>query len=254
MARNPSPSDAEVNEPPAPRAPGVAPIPNAQRSARVTDHVTSSGQVQLTADAMGQAEPVLAYGGVVWQREEHREEHNGHREKGVEARADEHRRAISRNAGQDRGSACADAHDNGALVGAGGDHASSIPLAEDDKDRVRVVVVHRPRYDDWSFPKGKAEPGEAPEQTALREVAEETGMSCQLGTALGQVSYPMDDGRRKVVGFWTMNVTSTMPRRPDDEVDDVQWWTLDEAGHRLTHDQDIEILRRFVDALGANGD
>ncbi len=118
----------------------------------------------------------------------------------------------------------------------------------DAQGEARVVVVHRPRYDDWSFPKGKAEPGEAPEGTAVREVEEETGLTCRVGASLGQVSYPLADGRMKVVGFWAMAVTGRRPRPADDEVDAVAWWTVEQAERRLTHAQDIEILHRFLEA------
>ena len=113
-------------------------------------------------------------------------------------------------------------------------------------DETRVVVVHRPRYDDWSFPKGKVEPGEAPELTARREVEEETGLCCTVGAPLGELRYRTDTGALKVVGYWAMQVESRRERPADDEVDDVAWWTTAEAAQQLTHDQDRELLARFV--------
>jgi 8-oxo-dGTP pyrophosphatase MutT (NUDIX family) len=115
-----------------------------------------------------------------------------------------------------------------------------------DLGEVRVAVVHRPRYDDWSFPKGKAEPGESPIDTARREVDEETGLDCRLGSDLGTIEYPLGDGRRKVVGFWTMEVVGERHRVPDAEVDQMLWWSVDTAARRLTHPQDREVLERFV--------
>src|SRR5947208_721849 len=73
---------------------------------------------------------------------------------------------------------------------------------------VEVLIVHRPRYDDWSLPKGKAEPGETDEDTALREVEEETGYRCRLGAELPTVYYEDRRGRQKQVRFWHMTVIS----------------------------------------------
>jgi ADP-ribose pyrophosphatase YjhB (NUDIX family) len=71
---------------------------------------------------------------------------------------------------------------------------------------VDVVLVHRPAYDDWALPKGKLEPGETDEEAALREVREETGLSCRLGTELPSTTYADGQGRPKVVRYWTMTV------------------------------------------------
>ncbi len=111
---------------------------------------------------------------------------------------------------------------------------------------VRLAVVHRPRYDDWSFPKGKLDPGEQPEDAARREVEEETGLHCSLGAYLGDLSYSLDGGVTKVVGYWAMEPVARHPRPPDQEVDAVAWWTSDEASHQLTHAQDRELLARFL--------
>ncbi len=110
----------------------------------------------------------------------------------------------------------------------------------------RVAVVHRPRYDDWSLPKGKAEPGESPEDTARREVEEETGCRCRLGRYLGQVSYALPGGATKLVGFWAMTVEQRHDRRADAEVDEVAWWTPANAAARLTHPQDRQVLGWFM--------
>ena len=71
---------------------------------------------------------------------------------------------------------------------------------------VEVALVHRPAYDDWALPKGKLEPGETDEEAALREVREETGLSCRLGTELPSTTYADGQGRPKVVRYWTMTV------------------------------------------------
>jgi 8-oxo-dGTP diphosphatase len=119
----------------------------------------------------------------------------------------------------------------------------------DESGMLKIVVVHRPRYDDWSLPKGKVNPRETPEQTALREVEEETGIVCKVGPFIMEVCYPLTDGRMKKVGFYDMRPVSTRQRPPDAEIDQVLWWTLDEANSRLTHTYDKEVLRRFCEML-----
>jgi 8-oxo-dGTP pyrophosphatase MutT (NUDIX family) len=114
---------------------------------------------------------------------------------------------------------------------------------------VRVAVVHRPRYGDWSLPKGKPEPDELPEATARREVAEETGARGTLGAFLGTSVYPVPGPGRKVVGYWALAVDAWEPRPADAEVDAVDWWTLAEARLRLSYDQDRTILDRFAEAV-----
>lgn len=107
-----------------------------------------------------------------------------------------------------------------------------------------VVVVHRPRYGDWSLPKGKAEPGERPEATVLREVEEETGLSCALGPYLGETCYRDHSGRVKTVGYWLARGRSRRPRPADAEVDEVAWWPVEVALERLSYEGDRELVRR----------
>jgi 8-oxo-dGTP pyrophosphatase MutT (NUDIX family) len=108
-------------------------------------------------------------------------------------------------------------------------------------DDLEVLLVHRPRYDDWTFPKGKAEPGEPDDECALREVEEETGLRCELRRELPRTSYTDAQGRLKRVRYWLM-------RRADGElefrheVDDAQWLALDEAARRLSYPRDLAVL------------
>ena len=110
---------------------------------------------------------------------------------------------------------------------------------------VEIVVVHRPRYDDWSFPKGKLDKGEAYEDAALREVAEETGLRCELGHELPSTTYRDAKGRRKLVRYWAMRVVGVEPWAPNDEIDDRRWVTFDQAGTMLTYEHDRELLTQL---------
>jgi 8-oxo-dGTP diphosphatase len=113
-----------------------------------------------------------------------------------------------------------------------------------------VLLVHRPKYDDWSFPKGKLDPGEHVLAAAVREVAEETGLDVRLGPPLGSQSYQVGDGRprRKRVYYWAGVLTGcddVSGYRPNHEVDAVRWVPLDEAPARLTYDYDRDTLAAF---------
>src|SRR3954471_24231028 len=90
-------------------------------------------------------------------------------------------------------------------------------------DDGRIAVVHRPRYDDWSLPKGKLEPGETWEDAALREVHEETGVAARLDDLLGDEHYTDNKGRPKTVRWWRMTPLQTPPFTPNDEVDEIRW-------------------------------
>jgi 8-oxo-dGTP pyrophosphatase MutT (NUDIX family)/phosphohistidine phosphatase SixA len=107
-----------------------------------------------------------------------------------------------------------------------------------------VALVHRPRYDDWSLPKGKVDPGETEPVTAVREVLEETGYASQLGRRLALVSYPLDSGV-KHVRYWTAR-TLGGDFAPNDEVDELLWLTAKDAMKRLQYPHDRKVLRRFV--------
>ena len=109
-------------------------------------------------------------------------------------------------------------------------------------DGGRVLLVHRPRYDDWTLPKGKLDRGETFDQAALREVREETGLRCTLGRELATTEYRDNKGRPKVVRYWLMSVDGG-EFAPNDEVDEVRWLAVAEAVEKLTYDRDREVLR-----------
>ena len=108
-----------------------------------------------------------------------------------------------------------------------------------------VAVVHRPRYDDWSFPKGKLEPGETMPFAAVREVAEESGLDVHLGPILGDVSYAVPEGR-KVVRYWSARVAKDNGFTPDAEVDELRWIPAGQAAEVLTYGHDLDVLQSFV--------
>jgi 8-oxo-dGTP diphosphatase len=115
---------------------------------------------------------------------------------------------------------------------------------------VEIVVVHRPRYDDWSFPKGKLDKGETYEAAALREVTEETGLLCELGDELPSTWYLDGKGRSKLVRYWAMRVVGIKPWAPNDEIDQRRWVTLGEAAGMLTYGHDRELLSQLRHELG----
>ncbi len=112
-------------------------------------------------------------------------------------------------------------------------------------DDEQVAVVHRPKYDDWSFPKGKVDPGESWAQAAVREVFEEADVVAVLGVELPAVSYRDHKGRSKVVRYWEMSVAVELPFRADDEIDEIRWLDRDGARRLLSYDHD----RALLDAL-----
>src|SRR3954451_19168481 len=100
------------------------------------------------------------------------------------------------------------------------------------------MLVHRPRYDDWSLPEGKRDPGETDEQCAVREVEEETGLRCTLGRELLPTRYIDRRGRPKVVRYWSMDVITARPFVPNDEIDQLVWLPMAEAIRRLSYPYD----------------
>lgn len=124
-------------------------------------------------------------------------------------------------------------------------------------DKLQVLVVHRPRYDDWSFPKGKAEPGESMVLTAIREVAEETGRQIVLGRYLGKARRRLVSGRKKRTLYWAAQVLpeagpgeglrAVVKPASKREIDKVRWWKVKKAARKLTHADDKRLLARLVD-------
>ena len=105
-----------------------------------------------------------------------------------------------------------------------------------------VLIVHRPAYDDWSFPKGKAEPGESDEECAVREVEEEAGLRCSLGRELPSTEYVDAMGRHKTVRYWLMEVVAGVLRF-EYEVDEARWLPPGKAAQLLSYERDLDVLR-----------
>jgi 8-oxo-(d)GTP phosphatase len=113
---------------------------------------------------------------------------------------------------------------------------------------VEVAIIHRPRYDDWSIPKGKLVPGESDLEGAIREVTEETGYRVQIRRPLGEVTYQKNSGgepRTKTVRYWSMHAEGGM-FSPSREVDQLRWLSVDEAIKVLSHERDRDLIRRFA--------
>ena len=126
--------------------------------------------------------------------------------------------------------------------------AGGVVWRNDRAGGVQVLVVHRPRYDDWSLPKGKCDPGESFEDCARREVWEETGLRCELGADLGEVRYRDHKGRPKVVRYWAMQAPDASSDgdhfEVNDEVDEVRWVQPADAPDLLTYAHDQELPAR----------
>jgi 8-oxo-dGTP diphosphatase len=113
-----------------------------------------------------------------------------------------------------------------------------------------IALVHRPRYDDWSLPKGKLEPGEEWEYAALREVEEETGVRGELVRELDPVAYLDRKGRHKLVRWWLMRPLGGA-FEANDEVDELRWEPLDAAVALLDYPHDHELVRAVIDDFAA---
>ncbi|MFE3443745.1 NUDIX domain-containing protein [Nocardia sp. NPDC059180] len=118
--------------------------------------------------------------------------------------------------------------------------------AADGSGAIEIAVIHRPKYEDWSLPKGKLDPGETPVLAAVREVAEETGLHCRLGRYLGHVTYPVPGHRKlKRVYYWAAEVIDGA-FAANTEVDELIWLRLDQVMDELSYPMDRQVVRAFT--------
>jgi 8-oxo-dGTP diphosphatase len=141
-----------------------------------------------------------------------------------------------------------DGRDGGTIGAAGGVLWRHSPSG----DGIELALVHRPKWADWSHPKGKLKRGEDARQGALREVLEETGMTCDLGPELPTARYQVE-GRPKEVRYWAAEATGGS-FEPNREVDRMLWLSPDGARSRLTQNRDKELVDALLNALHAAGE
>jgi len=123
--------------------------------------------------------------------------------------------------------------------------AGGVIVRQSARGELEVLLIHRPARNDWTFPKGKVEPGESDEVCALREVEEETGLRCVLGEELPTTSHIDHKGRRKIVRYWLMRVRSGKAA-PRNEVDAVRWLPVPSAARVLTYPRDRVLLEALT--------
>ena len=123
--------------------------------------------------------------------------------------------------------------------------AGAVLWRKGEKKKIEVLIIHRPKYDDWTFPKGKAEIGEPLIACAYREVLEETNIETAFGPYLGEVEYLTNDGKKKV-SFWSAKVVKEKEFKPNTEVDQLKWVEVTKVKEMLTLDTDRKILEQFL--------
>ena len=123
--------------------------------------------------------------------------------------------------------------------------AGAVVWRKSEKEKIEVVIIHRPKYDDWTFPKGKAEISEPLIACAYREVLEETNIETAFGPYLGEVEYLTNDGKKKV-SFWSAKVIKEKEFNSNAEVDQLKWVEVTKVKELLTLDTDRKILEQFL--------
>ena len=119
--------------------------------------------------------------------------------------------------------------------------------------KIELLIIHRPRYDDWSWPKGKQDAGETIPETAIREISEEVQLRVHLGVPLGTTRYKVN-GKTKDVFYWAAQLPAGQkPRADKDEVDDIQWVSIKKARTMLTNPSDLQPLEAFENLWATSG-
>ncbi len=130
--------------------------------------------------------------------------------------------------------------------------AGGVVWRRDADGGIDVILVHRPRYDDWTLPKGKVDPGETDEEAALREVEEESTVVGRLGPELPGTTYIDRSGRTKTVRYWAMTPAAGSPAGAN-EVDDARWLPLAQARAALSYERDRPVLDSLAGAIASQG-
>ncbi len=128
--------------------------------------------------------------------------------------------------------------------------AGGIVIRKGPAGGLEVALIYRASRHDWSFPKGKREPGETDLFCARREVEEETGLLCNVASYVGMTEYVDRRDRPKTVKYWIMEPLEG-EFEPTEEVDDMQWVPIDLARHVLTYEHDRELLETMTGSLGS---
>jgi len=134
--------------------------------------------------------------------------------------------------------------------------AAGAILWRKEKDSLRVLLIHRGRYDDWSWPKGKLDEGEGVSEAAVREIKEETGLRVSLGPKLFESKYLLANGSKKIVHYWAAKVSESALKKqkfaPDEEVSSFKWVSISEAKKLLTYEHDNDPLDELIKLEEAN--
>ncbi|HEX6222627.1 MAG TPA: NUDIX hydrolase [Acidimicrobiia bacterium] len=120
--------------------------------------------------------------------------------------------------------------------------AGGLVFRESSKGKLKVLVAHRPRYDDWGLPKGKADKGETPEETAIREVLEETGYRCRIVAPMGTTRYRIDGGIKEVDWFAMRPLPDSPGFKKNKEVDEIRWISRKKAKNELDYENDRSLV------------
>lgn len=121
--------------------------------------------------------------------------------------------------------------------------AGGLVFRESSKGKLKVLVAHRPRYDDWGLPKGKADKGETPEETAIREVLEETGYHCRIVAPVGTTRYRINSGIKEVNWFAMRPLPDSPGFKKNKEVDEIRWLSRNKAKGLLDYENDRELVK-----------
>lgn len=120
--------------------------------------------------------------------------------------------------------------------------AGGLVFRESSKGKLKILVAHRPKYDDWGLPKGKADKGETPEETAIREVLEETGYHCRIVAPVGTTRYRINSGIKEVNWFAMRPLPDSPGFKKNDEVDEIRWITRKQAQDELDYENDRSLV------------